>query len=118
MKETADNYPFRGIVNTYGVYQTYYTLNLASEASPSDISWIGSIQAFLLISVGVITGPLYDSGYFRALIAVGSFSVVFDMMMTSLAAHYWQIMLAQGLIVGLGSGYLFVSSVAILPTYL
>ena len=67
--------------------------------------------------MGVITGPLYDFGYFRALIFVGSFLVVFGMMMTSICTHYWQIMLAQGLVVGLGSGCLFVPSVAILPTY-
>lgn len=37
--------------------------------------------------------------------------------MTSLATRYWQIMLAQGLCVGLGAGCLFVPSVAILPQY-
>jgi len=106
-----------GIVNSYGVYQTYYTLNLSHEANPSVIAWVGSIQAFLLVSVGVVTGPLYDFGYFRTLIFVGSFLVVFGMMMTSLCTHYWQVMLAQGLVVGFGSGCLFVPSVAILPTY-
>jgi hypothetical protein len=49
----------RGIVNTYGVFQTYYESDLLRTESPSNISWIGSIQAFLLLLVGVITGPLF-----------------------------------------------------------
>ncbi len=43
--------------------------------------------------------------------------VVFGYMMTSLASQYYQIMLAQGLCVGIGTGCLFVPSVALLPQY-
>lgn len=39
------------------------------------------------------------------------------MMMTSLASSYWEVILAQGLVVGLGNGCLFVPSIAVLPTY-
>lgn len=38
-------------------------------------------------------------------------------MMTSLATTYWQIFLAQGVCVGLGTGCLFLPSVAIVATY-
>lgn len=38
-------------------------------------------------------------------------------MMTSLATKYWQVVLAQGIVVGLGNGCLWVPSVAILPQY-
>lgn len=67
--------------------------------------------------VGALTGPIYDAGYFRALLSVGSFAVVFGFMMLSLATTYWQVILAQGICVGLGAGCLFVPSVAILSTY-
>ncbi|KAH0156048.1 MFS general substrate transporter, partial [Aureobasidium melanogenum] len=106
-----------GIINTFGAYQTYYETGILSSSSPSDISWIGSVQAFLLMLVGALTGPIYDAGYFRALLAVGSFGVVFGFMMLSLAKTYWQVILAQGVCVGLGAGCLFVPSVAILSTY-
>jgi MFS family permease len=39
------------------------------------------------------------------------------MMMTSLATHYWQVMLAQGIVVGLGMGCLFTPAAAIIPTW-
>ena len=48
---------------------------------------------------------------------LGSFLTVFGLMMTSICIHYWQILLAQGFCVGLGSGCLFVPSMAIVATY-
>jgi MFS family permease len=38
-------------------------------------------------------------------------------MMLSLCTEFWQALLAQGFVIGLGGGMLFVPSVAILPTY-
>ena len=104
-------------MNTFGVYQTYYEIQILRSTSPSAISWIGSIQAFLLMMVGALTGPVYDAGYFRALVAAGSFLVVFGHMMLSLCTEYWQVLLAQAFCIGIGTGCLFVPSVAILSTY-
>ena len=106
-----------GIVNTFGVYQTYYETSFLSHEAPSTISWIGSIQGFLLMLVGALTGPIYDAGGFRALILTGSFLVVFGHMMLSISTTYWQVLLAQAFCIGLGFGCLFVPSVAILSTY-
>lgn len=39
------------------------------------------------------------------------------MMMTSICQRYWQLVLAQGVVTGLGAGALFLPSVAILPMY-
>ncbi|KAF2144961.1 uncharacterized protein K452DRAFT_284346 [Aplosporella prunicola CBS 121167] len=106
-----------GITNTFGTYQTYYKTGLLASSTPSAISWIGSIQAFLLMLVGALTGPIYDAGYFRHLLVVGSFLIVFGLMMLSLCTVYWQVLLAQAFCVGIGTGCLFVPSVAILSTY-
>lgn len=106
-----------GILNTFGVYQTYYESGELFAASSSDISWIGSVQAFCVLIVGFITGPAFDRGYLRTLLLVGSFGVVFGHMMLSLCHTYWQVLLAQGFTVGLGGGCLFVPSVAIFPAY-
>jgi MFS family permease len=107
----------RGIIATFGTYQAYYEINILSSQTPSDISWIGSIQGFLLLLVSAATGPLFDAGYFRHLVALGSFMIVFGVMMTSIATEYWQIMLAQGFCIGIGAGFVFVPGVSILPTY-
>lgn len=106
-----------GIINTFGSYQAYYETTLLKDSSSSSISWIGSIQAFLLMEVGALTGPIYDAGYFRELLIAGSFLLVLGQMMLSLCHTYWQVLLAQAFCIGLGTGCLFVPSVAILSTY-
>lgn len=106
-----------GIVNAFGIYQTYYQDGILSSSTPSDISWIGSIEAFLLMLVGSVAGPIYDKGYARSLLAVGSFLIVFGQMMLSLSSEYYQVLLAQGISIGVGTGLIFVSGVAILSTY-
>ncbi|KAK6448082.1 hypothetical protein FP744_10004332 [Trichoderma asperellum] len=106
-----------GIINSFGVFETYYEQRILSHMSPSSIAWIGSVQSALLMVVGVISGPLLDAGYFYALLPTGAFLLVLGMMMTSLSTKYYQIMLAQGICVGIGAGFLFVPSVALLPQY-
>ncbi|KAI7969650.1 hypothetical protein EIK77_000897 [Talaromyces pinophilus] len=106
-----------GIVNTFGAFQAYYESDLLSHESSSNISWIGTFQGFLLIAIGSVTGPVFDLGYFRSTLSVGAFLIVFGLMMTSLGTEYYQIFLAQGLCVGLGTGCLFLPSVAIVATY-
>lgn len=49
------------------------------------------MQAFLLMFVGALTGGLYDAGYFRELLWVGSFLIVFGQMMLSLCHEFWQV---------------------------
>ncbi|SAM83860.1 related to MCH4-monocarboxylate transporter [Ustilago bromivora] len=106
-----------GLVNTYGAYQTFYHSHLLANESDSSISWIGSVQAFLLLLFGLLTGPLYDRGYLRALNIAATILIVLGMMMTSISRHYYQIMLAQGVCTGLGMGSIFIQSVAILSAY-
>ncbi|KAK5092732.1 hypothetical protein LTR70_005272 [Exophiala xenobiotica] len=106
-----------GILNTFGIYQTYYESGALFTESSSNISWIGAIQAYSVLLVGFLSGPIYDRGYFRSLLAIGSFGVVFGHMMLSISDKFWQILLAQGFCVGIGAGCLFVPCVAILPSY-
>jgi MFS family permease len=70
-----------------------------------------------VLFVGACTGPIFDRGHLRLLLLIGSFGVVFGFMMLSLCTEFWQALLAQGFVIGLGGGMLFVPSVAILPTY-
>jgi MFS family permease len=105
------------MVQTFGVFQSYYSTNLLSSSTPSNISWIGSIQAFLLLFVGVVSGRALDAGYYNILFAIGSFLQVFGMMMTSLSTKYYQVFLAQGVCVGIGAGIIFTCGISIVGTY-
>lgn len=101
----------------FGVFQTYYENDLLRHMSPSAISWIGSLQSFLLLAVGVISGPLYDAGHLRLLLFSGWALVPLGMMLISVCTAYWHVMLAQALCVGTGAGCLYIPSVAIIPQY-
>ena len=106
-----------GILNAFGAYQTYYESGALFHESSSNISWIGSVAACMLLMTGLVAGPVYDRGYLRTLITLGSFMVVFGHMMLSLCNAYWQVVIAQGLVIGIGTGCLFVPCVAVLPQY-
>lgn len=43
-----------GYINSFGVFQTYYVSAL--NQTPSAISWLGSIQIFLLFAIGSVSG--------------------------------------------------------------
>lgn len=113
----SDTIICRGVVNTFGIFQSYYEETLLPSHSASSISWIGTMQGFLLFIVGVIVGPVFDKGYLKSLIAIGSFLVVFGLMMTSLSTKYYQVFLAHGVAVGLGCAFLYLPSIAIVATY-
>ncbi|KAJ8130417.1 hypothetical protein O1611_g3212 [Lasiodiplodia mahajangana] len=90
-----------GTLNTFGVFQTYYQENFLSAYTPADISWIGTVQGFLLIIIGVLSGPIYDLGYLKHLIFTGAILVVLGLLTASVAYHYYSIFLSLGIAVGL-----------------
>ena len=103
-----------GIALSWGTFQTYYTSGGISDVKDSSsIAWIGSIQAFLLTGGFALGGKYFDAGYFRPIMWSGSFFVVFGLMMTSLSTKYYQVMLAQGVCVGIGLSLVFVPGVGL-----
>jgi hypothetical protein len=93
----------RGFTLTFGAFQTYYQHDFLKNSSPSAISWIGTVQSWLLILVGVLSGPLFDLGWFRPMLIIGNGLVIFGIFMLSLCKTYWQVFLAQGVCMGLVS---------------
>lgn len=106
-----------GLVNTFGAYQTYYQTVMLTSESASTISWIGSLQACLLFLGGLVSGPLFDAGYFTPTMIGGLLLICFGMFMTSLCSTYWQVLLAQGVCVGIGMGLTFLPATAIQSQY-
>jgi MFS family permease len=104
-----------GIVNSFGLFQTHYTSALGHP--PSDISWIGSLQVFLLFFIGAFTGRLTDAGYFRHVFVLGVIFQIVGVFTASVATQYWQVVLAQGICMGLGNGLLFCPCISTVSTY-
>jgi MFS family permease len=104
-----------GFVTSFGLFQDYYTTILPQTAS--DISWIGSIQVFLLFFVGVFAGRLTDQGHFRLVLLTGSALQLLGVFTAANSTTYWQLFLSQGLTIGLGHGCIFCPVMATLSTY-
>jgi MFS family permease len=107
----------RGLLNSFGAFQTYYETVLLTSSTASAISWIGSVQIFCFMAIAILVGPLYDAGYCRALILTGAGFITVGFMLTSISTTYWQILLAQGICVGLGTCCISVPSIAVVPMY-
>ncbi|KAJ7221278.1 major facilitator superfamily domain-containing protein [Mycena pura] len=108
-----------GYTTSFGVYQDFYVRDYLSQSSSSAISWIGSVNAFLIISVGLFVGRLYDRGHFHLLIYTGCLVQSFSIFMLSLCRpqSLYQVFLAQGIGAGLGAGITYIPSVAVVSHY-
>ncbi|KAJ6551902.1 MFS general substrate transporter [Mycena capillaripes] len=104
-----------GYASSFGVYQDFYVRTFLPHSSPSAISWIGSLNIFIVLSGGFISGRLHDRGYFYYLVYGGSFLISLSLFMLSLARPngYYQVFLAQGVAHGIGAGMTYVPCVAV-----
>lgn len=98
-----------GYLTLFGLFQPYYTTSL--HISLSAISWIGSVQIFLVYFVRAFSGRALDAGLHHAVLISGSVLQVLGVLMTSFATQYWQVFLAQGVCKGLGDGLVFCPTV-------
>ncbi|KDQ09190.1 hypothetical protein BOTBODRAFT_37275 [Botryobasidium botryosum FD-172 SS1] len=96
-----------GLSTSWEVFQEYYQANLLKDHSPSDIAWIGSVQYSLIFFPGLIAGRLFDLGHFHVSMAVASALLIIGSFLVAECTTYWQLMLTQGLIIGIAGGFLF-----------
>lgn len=104
-----------GYVNSYGVFQSYYTKAL--DRPPSDIAWMGSVQIFLLFFVGTFSGRATDAGWFKLAFLCGVFLQLLGLFAASGATKYYQVFLSQGICVGLGNGMMVCPSISVVAPY-
>ncbi|KAG1876800.1 major facilitator superfamily domain-containing protein [Suillus tomentosus] len=104
-----------GYVSAYGVFQDFYTQKYLTNSTPSAIAWIGSINAFLILSVGIVSGRMVDRGAFYPVMKIGCLLQCFFLFIVSLAKpeQYYQIFLSQGIGLGFAMGLTNVPSIAI-----
>lgn len=96
-----------GFANAWGVFQAYYETELLPTTSSSTIAWIGSIEYALVFIPAIVTGRLCDLGYFRVPFVTGAVFCVTSVFLIGQCTQYWQILLCQGLFMGIGSGMCF-----------
>ncbi|CAE6453932.1 unnamed protein product [Rhizoctonia solani] len=96
------------------VFQAYYQETMLPNVSPSKIAWIGSIQYALVFLPGLVTGRMFDLGYYRGPQLTAASVFVAGTFLTAECKEYWQFLLCQGFAVGLGCGFLFGPMIAVI----
>jgi MFS family permease len=104
-----------GFFTSFGVYQTYYSTTL--RIAPSTISWIGSLQVFLLFFLGTFTGRATDAGLFRHVYITGAIFQLVGIFTLAESTKVWQVFLSQGVCLGIANGLQFCPSMALVSTY-
>ncbi|KAF7345139.1 putative transporter MCH4 [Mycena sanguinolenta] len=106
-----------GQMNAFGTFQTWYAEHQLSHLEPSTIAWIGSLQLWVFFFSGGLIGQFFDAYGPQPIMLIGSIVYIFSIMMTSISTHYYQYMLAHGVLFGLGVGMLFYPSLSSTATY-
>ncbi|KAL6791705.1 major facilitator superfamily domain-containing protein [Trichoderma sp. SZMC 28012] len=95
-----------GLVNSFGTFQARYESEW-TWLSTSTITWIGSIQLFILFLGGAVVGPIFDKYGSRALMFSGTAVCLLSFICSSFATQFYQYLLAQGILLGIGNALLF-----------
>jgi MFS family permease len=106
-----------GWINCIGVFQEYYQENLLRGYSSSTVSWIPSLELFMMFFGGPFFGKAFDSFGPRGLLAAGTVLHVLGLMMTSLSTKYYQFLLAQGVCSALGASAIFFAAMSSTGTW-
>ncbi|KAG2109856.1 major facilitator superfamily domain-containing protein [Suillus discolor] len=108
-----------GYNGAYGVFQDFYTQTYLTNSTPSAIAWIGSVNAFLILLVGVVSGRMIDRGAFYSVMRIGCLLQCLFLFILSLAKpdEYYQIFLSQGIGFGIAIGLTNVPSIAIVSRH-
>ncbi|KAI0183702.1 monocarboxylate permease-like protein [Xylaria flabelliformis] len=96
-----------GFVGSIGVFQDYYEANFLHDYSPSNISWILSIQAFFISALAPFAGIFFDRHGPRLLVTLGSALIILGLFTLSVSTQYYQIFLSQSVSCGIGMGMIF-----------
>ncbi|KAI0150489.1 putative MFS monocarboxylate transporter [Xylariaceae sp. FL1272] len=106
-------YCTNGFINAFGVYQEYYAAGLLKGYTESDISWIGSVSIFLLYVGSPMAGVLTDRVGATILLTIGSIGQLLAIFLSSLCTQYYQLFLAQAVLLGASMSLSFAPSIAV-----
>ncbi|EFR00365.1 monocarboxylate transporter [Nannizzia gypsea CBS 118893] len=106
-----------GWVNAIGVFQEYYQTHQLQSYSTSSISWILSLEPFVLFAAGIVIGRLFDNYGPKWLLIIGLFLHVLGLMMASISTQYYQFLLAQGICSPLGASFVFYPALSCTATW-
>ncbi|PPQ80776.1 hypothetical protein CVT25_001913 [Psilocybe cyanescens] len=106
-----------GQMNAFGTFQAWYAAHQLRHLPASTISWIGSLQLWIFFFSGASIGRLFDAYGPTWLMVAGTICYSVSMMLMSICTQYYQYVLCQGILLGLGVGLVFYPSLASISTH-
>ncbi|KAF4589293.1 putative transporter MCH4 [Ophiocordyceps camponoti-floridani] len=106
-----------GLINCVGVFQQYYASGPLRSYGGSAVSWIMSVQIFIMIFCGTIFGRIFDNYGPKWMLRIGTVTYVFGLMMVSLSTKYYHFFLAQSIVSAAGSSAVFNCCMSSLVTW-
>ncbi|SPO20151.1 related to Monocarboxylate transporter 1 [Ustilago trichophora] len=106
-----------GLLTSYGVFQSYYVSHQLAHLPASTVSWIGSLQTFMILGGSFVFGKISDDHGCRWVLVCGSVITFFSMLGVSFCSTLIQLILVQGVAFGLGGSMLFLPGCALVNQY-
>ncbi|KAI9775836.1 MAG: hypothetical protein M1835_005682, partial [Candelina submexicana] len=107
-----------GISASYGVYLAHYlSTNIFPSATPLDFAIIGGFNfsmAMLAAPAVTITARWWGT---QVPMLIGVILLTVGFVSASFATHIWQLYLSQGIMVGLGGGFTYLPSIAVVSQW-
>lgn len=107
-----------GLNSTYGVFLAHYLANdVFAGATPLEYAFVGSLS----ISCSLLVSPIATIGVrkygTKPTMMLGVVLEAASLICASFAYRIWHLFLTQGILFGIGMGFLFVASVPIVPQW-
>lgn len=106
-----------GLLTSYGVFQSYYVSHQLAHLPASTVSWIGSLQTFMILGGSFVFGKISDDFGGRWVLIVGSVITFVSMLCVSFCSTLIELILVQGVAFGLGGSMLFLPGCALVNQY-
>ncbi|KAJ2061886.1 Mitochondrial distribution and morphology protein 31, mitochondrial precursor [Coemansia sp. S146] len=102
-----------GVVNSFGVFSTYYINYIYPSVSAASIAWVGTTMSLFMLGGAITTGPLTDRFGFRLVSLAGTVICCVALLLASFTSALWQLVLTQGIMFGIGAACIFSPSVSL-----
>ncbi|KAI8897002.1 major facilitator superfamily domain-containing protein [Globomyces pollinis-pini] len=108
-----------GIPGSFGVFQEIYTNDphFNGSRSPVDIALIGSCGTGGLGLLAIPAGFFIDKFGYRFLCVFGGSCIILSGFLAASATEYWQLLLSQGVLFGIGCSLAFYPGLTIISHY-
>lgn len=107
-----------GSVGSFSIFLNYYITNdLIPGVSKVEYALIGGVTAFFLLFWSWLVSALTAVLPFKVIMLIGIVLQLVGMLLASWSTKYWEFILTEGVMAGLGSGFIFSGSVFIIPSW-